>query len=112
MKVFKKGQSVKTRADMKDYETGKFEMGNWQGRVVDFHSDEEGTFVEVQWDSVTLQNMPDEYIEESINEDLDYENFVLDPNDLELCEPRDEEKDVHRVQAEVDSRYFDMDSED
>ena len=112
MKILKKGISVQTRAGMKDYETGKFDMNGWQGRIVDFHEDAEGTFVEVQWDSITLLAMPDEYIEESINEDLDYENFVLDPKDLVECEPRDEEKDVHRAQAEIDSRYFDMDAED
>lgn len=108
--MFKKGQSVRVKANTQDYNNPNFQISGWQGRIVDIDKEGNDTFIEVQWDSITLLAMPDEYVEESINEDLEYENYVLDSNDLELCMPRDTEADVHSAQAEIDKRYFEEDN--
>jgi hypothetical protein len=106
--MIKKGQSVKVKPNMKDYENANFDISGWQGRVVDIHDDPAGVFVEIQLDSITLRNLPEEYIEESINEDLDYENYIASADDLIVCEPRDTEADVHKAQEELTNEYFDM----
>jgi hypothetical protein len=105
---FKKGQSVVVNPNVKDYVNADYTIGGWQGRIIDIHEDKEGVFIEVQWDSITLRNMPEEYLEESVNEDLEYESYVLDPNDIQVCEPRDEESDVHKAVSEIEKTYFEF----
>jgi hypothetical protein len=110
--MLKKGQSVKVKPGTLDYESEKYDISGWQGRVMDIDKNEDGSFIEVQWDSITLLAIPFEYIEESVEEDLEYENYILGEEDLIACEPRDTEADVHRAQAQINNDYFEMDDDD
>ncbi len=110
--MLKKGQSVKVKPNTLDYESERYDISGWQGRVMDIDKNEDGTFIEVQWDSITLLAIPFEYIEESVEEDLEYENYILGEEDLIVCEPRDTEADVHRAQAQINNDYFEMEDEE
>jgi hypothetical protein len=107
--MIKKGQSVKVKAGKKDYTTEQYDISGWQGRVIDIEQDAEGVYIEVQWDSITLLNMPFEFIEESVIDDLEYEHYILLEQDLIVCEARDTEGEVHSAQAKINSQYFEVD---
>ena len=47
-------------------------IGGWQGRISEIIEDDDGNIiVRIEWDSITLKNMPDYYIDQSDEEDQD-----------------------------------------
>ncbi len=104
--MFKKGQSVKVKPETLDYGQKKHDLGGWEGRIMEVEFAKAGVFVEVQWDSITLAAMPFEFIEASVEDDVEYENYILLEKDLLRSIPRDTEADVHRAQAEINSNFF------
>ncbi len=70
-------------------------IGGWQGRISEKIEDDDGnTIVHIEWDSITLKNMPDYYIDQSDEEDLDYSAMYLSPDVVELTKSRDKKEDV------------------
>jgi hypothetical protein len=109
--MYKKGESVSVKAETLDYGQKKFDLGGWEGRVIDIEFSKAGIFVEVQWDSITLAAMPFEFIEASVEDDVEYENYILLEKDLLRSSPRDTEADVHRAQAEINHKFFEPEGE-
>ena len=60
------GDSVRVKPGVTDSDY-EFDISGWQGRVTHIDTDE-GKFIEIAWDSVTLNQMPVEIIEASIEE--------------------------------------------
>jgi hypothetical protein len=54
------GDSVRVLRGVKDPELGT-DLSGWQGRVVNIKQDE-GVYIEIAWDSITLRNMPEEFV--------------------------------------------------
>ena len=86
------GDSVRVKPEVKDpdYEN---DICGWQGRVTHIDTDEK-IIIEIAWDSVTLNQMPVEIIEASIEEGFDYSLMWLNENDVDLTEPRDQQQAV------------------
>ena len=62
------GDSVRVKPGMFDPDFEKYDMSGWQGRVA--HKDfEESEFLEIDCDSITLDQMPHEFIERSLEEE-------------------------------------------
>jgi len=78
-------------------------MSGWQGRVVSFEQ-EHGT-VMIAFDSITLRNMPDAYIETCEEQGLDWPEYGASPDELEVVPPRDTPQDVEDAIAELTARY-------
>jgi hypothetical protein len=94
------GDSVRVKPGVKDpdYEN---DMSGWQGRITHIDTDE-GKFIEIAWDSITLNQMPVELIEtsieekiEALNEQFEYTSSdeqskniakILDSKDLSVIE--------------------------
>ncbi|MDD4971038.1 MAG: calcium-binding protein [Paludibacter sp.] len=104
----KKGNSVKVKAGVLEPDTEQFEIGGWQGRIVeiDSTSSEEGTLVGIEWDVETLKLLPADYITQSEMEGLGWEMMVLFEADIEKAESRDSESDVKRMQDELAEKYY------
>lgn len=67
----------------------------WQGRISEITEDDDGnTIVRIEWDSITLKNIPDYYIDQSDEEDLDYSAMYLSLDEVELTKSRDKKEDV------------------
>lgn len=49
--------------------------------------------------------MPDEYIFQSEQEDLDWESICLPLHDLQIAMRRDTEKDVNRIRKQIKARH-------
>jgi uncharacterized protein YodC (DUF2158 family) len=66
--LFNVGDSVKVKEGIMCPDDDSVCIGGWQGRISDTGDD---GIVEIFWDSVTLRQMPDEYIRQSEAEGLD-----------------------------------------
>ena len=102
------GDSVKVKKGVLEPDTEKFEIGGWQGRIVeiDTTSTTEGTLVNIEWDALTLQQLPADYIIQSEIEGLGWEMMVLFESDVEKAESRDEVADVRKMQDELSVKYY------
>lgn len=77
-------------------------IGGWQGKISEItEGDDDNTTVRIEWDSITLKNMPDYYIDQSIEDGLDYSAMYLFPAEVELTQARDKEGDVEDVIEEI-----------
>lgn len=104
---FKRQDSVVVRAGTKELEHPQNDISGWQGRVVDFMEGEEGQVLTlVEWDSYTLEKMPESFIEERADHSWDWEAMSLDVSCLEQAHPRDNYYRVERVQAKLSARHF------
>lgn len=81
--AFKEGDIVKVRQGVLDPDFGG-NIGGWQGQV----SEVDGDIVCIDWDSITLSNCPDEYIQRCEEDGLDWEQIYLSTGDVEPAIPR------------------------
>ncbi len=103
--IFKVGNSVKVKEGMPCPDMEDLIIGGWQGRVTEVYEYEGDSMLSIQWDSLTLQNIPGHYIIESEQEGWDWCNFNLLFEDVEPASPRDTESDVDRVYSELSFKY-------
>lgn len=103
---FPLGTSVLVKPGVTDPDYG-FDMGGWQGRVVENHyADEQGNpLVSIAWDSVTLKQMPVEIIERCEEDGLDWSVMGLFASDVISASPRDKLHQVDRVKAEIEDAH-------
>jgi hypothetical protein len=57
------------------------------------------------WDSICLRALPPWFIEESVREGLDWSEMYLGLDEVEPAEPRDMERDVEAVRADIAARF-------
>ncbi|MEJ7739602.1 MAG: calcium-binding protein [Chitinophagaceae bacterium] len=101
----KKGDSVKVKQGILDPDLNQFDMSGWQGRITDIASNNESHLIEITWDSITLKQLPKEFIENSKEEGYDYSIIFLGKDDIELTKPRDKESDVKNQMEKIDKHY-------
>ena len=97
---FKIGNSVKVKQDVMCPDDDSICIAGWRGRV--FETD--GDMIGVHWDSITLKQLPHEYIRHSEQEGLDWTSMYLLAEELEAASPRDSEKAANQVRAEMESK--------
>jgi len=81
-------------------------VGGWQGRVVETDLLKGKQLLTIQWDSITLKAMKEDYIVKCEQQGLEYFEMNLLASEFEKAEARDKTKDVERVQAELDQKYM------
>jgi hypothetical protein len=104
----KPGDSVKVKSGILEPNNKKLEIGGWQGYVVDIKRkrNAENTLVTIEWDSVTLQKIPEKYIIETSVEGLSWQTMVLHDTDLEEATARDNLKTLRRIQNKLEDKYY------
>jgi hypothetical protein len=82
-------------------------IGGWQGRISDTGDD---GIVEIFWDSVTLRQVPDEYIRQSEAEGLDWSKMCLSVDEIQSARPRDSEAQAVAALEEIENtaQWMDM----
>jgi hypothetical protein len=102
------GDCVRVKAGVLEPDTEQFEIGGWQGRIVeiDTTTTDEGTLVSIEWDVETLKQLPADYIIQSEIEGLGWEMMVLFEADIEKAESRDNVSDVRKMQDELAEKYY------
>ena len=67
------GNSVRVKDGVMDGEFPEFALGGYQGRIADISKDDTGmVLISVEWDSLSLRQLPNSYIEQSIEAELDW----------------------------------------
>jgi hypothetical protein len=98
---FKIGDSVRVK---QGEEASEFDckIGGWQGRIFDICKNDKGEeLIEIMWDSITLKNLPESFIEKCEDNEWDWGRMNLDSSTLEHAEPRDTEDDVWDTRDKV-----------
>jgi len=91
---FKLGDSVVVKPNVIDPDLN-VNIGSWQGRISEINSKD--NVVCISWDSLTLQQMPSDMIEQCEEEGLDWANMYLNPEEVKLTTPRDSQKEVKKI---------------
>ena len=98
------GDCVRVKPGIKDPDFGT-EFGGWQGRISNIDTSQSEIPVTIQWDSITLKNMPTAMIEQCEEQGLDWAEMVLGADDLETAGPRDTERDVATIKAQLSKKH-------
>jgi hypothetical protein len=101
---YKIGQTVKVKNGVLCPDDSEFNLSGWTGRIIDLVEDEEPTIC-IDFDSITLKNMPEKFVKKSEQEDLDWSKIYLDVNDVEPTKSRDTEQDAKNVRNEIKKRF-------
>jgi hypothetical protein len=101
--TLKIGDSVVVKPGVKDPDFGG-DIGGWQGRVMEIRADEQGIpMLDLQWDSLTLGQIPPSAIQHCEEEGLDWSTMGLYAHEVEPAQPRDKPRDVERTRADLTS---------
>ena len=102
----KTGESVKVRKGILCPDDPEFDLSGWQGRIIEVSEDENGEMIiGIAWDSLTLKEMPELYIEKSETDGLDWAVIYLSPSDVEQVKLRDSEKDTDEIRKKIEDRF-------
>ena len=110
--MFSKGDSVKVNKGVSIPDLEEFDFTDWQGRIINFiESDEvKGEYLlEVEWDSITLRNMPQDYIQQCEDEGYDIETFIFEKEGVTKTKARDKAQDRIAALNEMSSPLDDDD---
>ena len=77
-------------------------MSYWQGRIFDMEDEE---VIGIRWDSVTLKELPLEYIKKSEKEGLDWAEMYLGPDEIEPASPRETKKQADETAKAMQSEF-------
>ncbi|MCI5210791.1 MAG: hypothetical protein D3910_18840 [Candidatus Electrothrix sp. ATG2] len=99
--AFNIGDSVVVKKGVKDPDLGN-DIGEWQGRISEIDED----LICIDWDSITLQQMPASSIIHSEEEGWEWQKMYLSHSDVTLTKRRDSVEDVARVFGELSHYYM------
>jgi len=97
---FKVGDSVRVKKGVKCPDDDSVSLAGWQGRIFEI---EDRDLIGVRWDSITLKQMPREYIQQSEEEGTGWAEMYLSVDDLEPASARDSKETADQVRQEVES---------
>lgn len=102
------GDSVVVRQGVKEPDFEEFEIGGWQGRVIeiDTDSDKDNVLITIEWDSLTLFQMPSDYVEQSEIDGFDWSSMVLYDSDLVNSVSRDKKENVEMAKEKLSNKYY------
>jgi hypothetical protein len=105
MSGIKTGDSVVVKPGVSDPDLG-IDIGGWQGRVLGIQPGEgDITLVHIQWDSITLKDMPDSVIEQCEEQGWGWNEMYLGIDEVEPAEPRDIQADGDRVRDKLSDKF-------
>ncbi len=62
-------------------------LAGWQGKIRDIQPQKDGTtIIVIDWDSLTLQNMPKQVVKACEEKELDWKQMALFPDDVDVIE--------------------------
>ena len=101
---FKVGDSVRVKEGVHDPDSN-MDLSGWHGRILEIEEDgSDQPLLLVAWDSQTLKQMPQSYLEQSEVEGMDWQQFYLGVDDVEPAPSRDTQRDVAEMVEEIASR--------
>jgi Calcium binding len=101
---FRVGDCVKVKDAVKDPDFSA-DLSGWQGRISNIDTSGDEITVSIQWDSVTLKNMPVAMIEQCEVQGLDWAEMGLGADEVEPTKPRDNQRDVDQIKAQLSTKH-------
>lgn len=103
---FKIGDYVKVKKGILDPDEGKYNLEDWQGKIINTRIDEEyGPVVRIKWDSITLRNMPENFIIKCIQESLEFSEMYLGADEVTQAECRSNDNEDFNAVTEINEKY-------
>ena len=99
------GQTVKVKNGVLCPDDSEFNLSGWTGRIIELDDEDDEPTVCIEFDSITLKNMPEKYVKKSEQEGLDWSNIYLDISEVEPTKSRDTEQDVKNIRNEIKKRF-------
>jgi hypothetical protein len=96
------GDSVIVKPTIQDPDFG-LDIGGWQGRVSDVVEDGEVALIE--WDSLTLKDLPDSMIAKCEEDGLSWDEMYLPVIEIELTTARDTNEDVAQIMSHIQANH-------
>jgi len=103
--TFKIGDSVIVKAGTSDPDFDDFSIEGWQGRIIKITGKKSHPLVEIEWDSITLKQMPEESILRSLDDGCDFTSMILAGNEVELASHRDSETDAQKMRDQLHKKH-------
>ena len=98
---FKIGNSVKVKEGVMCPDNDSLCIGGWQGRIFEIED-----VIGIRWDSITLNQLPVDYIKESEEEGLDWAEMYLSLDEIEPASPRDTEEKVDEIREQMEAWFY------
>ena len=93
---FHEGESVRVKPGIMCPDFEGLSIAGWQGRVISVEREDDDIVVGIQWDSVTLSAMPEEYMADSEAQGCDCTEMYLRIADVEPAQARDDVAEAQR----------------
>jgi hypothetical protein len=105
--IFEVGNTVKVKEGIADPDMRDLTIGGWQGIISDIYKDDNGNLlIYIEWDSITLENMPDIFIDNSEESGLDFSSMSLFDSEVELTTSRDTKKDMDKAIEKIHDEHM------
>ena len=102
----KTSESVKINKGVKNgYLLRGGPVGGYEGRILNIYKMGGEITVEIEFDSISLRQMPDKYIKALIKDETDFTCLDLDIDDVTVCIPRDTPEDVLAARKEICEKF-------
>ena len=95
------GDSVKVKEGISCPDHDSIAISGWQGRIFEIEDD----MIGIRWDSITLKQMPLEYIKECEKEGLCWTEMYLGIGEIEPASPRDTESEAEQMADTLESKF-------
>jgi len=102
------GDSIIVKEGIKEPDSEEFEIGGWQGRVIeiDNDTDKNNILITIEWDSLTLEQLPSKFIQQSELDGLNWKSMILYESELDITVPRDKKENVKKIQDKLSDKYY------
>ena len=80
---------VKIKDGIMDADENKYDLSGWQGHIIEIQpkdNPDDETIYEIHWDSQTLRDIPDEYIQTAFDEELAWATYYAGETDIVAAE--------------------------
>jgi len=95
------GDSIKVKQGVFSPDYDNLSIGGWQGRIVEIDKN----FITFELDSETLSQLNENYIIESIVEEVEWTLLSLRISEVEITQARDSKEDVLCKQNDINLKY-------
>lgn len=103
----KVGDSVRVKEGIACPDMQDLVIGGWQGRISEISKDDsDNLLIYIEWDSITLENMPDIFISDSEENGLYFTGMSLFDNEVELVKSRDTKEDIDKAIKKIHDEHM------
>ena len=95
------GNCVRIRNGIKSPDYEGLLIEGWIGRIAKI----DGNILTIELDSITLSELKEDYIIDSLMNGLEYNIICIETDEAEIVNPRDSQNDTLRKQMEINAQY-------